>query len=84
MIVGMKESVPCVMCPDTAITGDWLQEEIEDCLKTLRACEFNVRAIVNDNNSSNTYAYDLLFKKNGQTPESAFMMKKPEENISAV
>ena len=32
MIVGMKENVPYVIkaSPDTAITGEWLQKEIED------------------------------------------------------
>ena len=50
MIVGMKENIPYVIkaAPDTAITGEWLKEQILDCLKTLKTCEFNVRAIVCD------------------------------------
>ena len=76
MIVGMKENVPYVIkaSPDTAITGEWLQEQIKDCLKTLKSCGFNVRAIVCDNHASNISAYDLLLQDCGQDPDSTYMM----------
>ena len=76
MIVGMKDIVPYVIkaSPDTTITGEWLQEQIKDCLNTLKSCGFNVRAIVCDNHSSNISAYDLLLQDCGQDPDSTYMM----------
>ena len=76
MIVGMKENVPYVIkaAPDTTITGEWLQEQIKDCLKTLNNCGFNVRAIVCDDHATNVNAYSLLLKESGQPSDSTFMM----------
>ena len=76
MIVGMKENVAYVIkaSPDTAITGEWLQEQIKDCLNTLKFCGFNVRAIVCDNHASNISAYDLLLQDCGQDPDSTYMI----------
>ena len=76
MIVGMKENIPYVIkaAPDTAITGEWLKEQILDCLKTLKTCEFNVRAIVCDNHASNVSAYNILLKESRQTEDSPYIM----------
>ena len=62
MIVGLKESAPHIikMAPETEINGDWIMNELLDCLKSLQENGFNVRGIVCDNHASNVAAYKKL------------------------
>ena len=55
MIAGMKKSIPYVIkaCPETAISGKWIAEEIEKAISLLSKAGFNIRGIVADNHSSN-------------------------------
>ena len=64
MVVGLKESVAYVVksVPETNITGEFLKEKLLECIKTLEDCDFNVRAVVSDDHSSNVSAYQLLLK----------------------
>ena len=45
MIQGLKQSVPVVVkaCPETAIKGEWLANEMSDCIKQLSSLGFNVQ-----------------------------------------
>ena len=51
-----------------------MKEQILDCLKTLKSCEFNVRVIVSNNHSTNVSAYDMLLRESGQELNSSFMI----------
>ena len=64
MVAGMKESVSYVLksVPETNIDANFLREHILDCLRILRDGDFNVRAIVCDDHSSNVSAFKLLLK----------------------
>ena len=48
MVAGLKETVSYVVkaVPETTIDANFLREHILDCLRILKECDFNVRAIV--------------------------------------
>lgn len=71
MIVGLKSNVPFVVrsVPEKEISGDWLKEQIEKCIKELHDCSFNVRGIVCDNHSTNVSAYKKLHTVFGMTDD---------------
>ena len=48
MIVSLKQSVPCVIksLPETKISGEWLKNEIDECIYNLQRTGFYVRAVV--------------------------------------
>ena len=64
MIVGLKNSIPHVikLSPETKINGDWLKEELIDCLGILPQSGFNVRAIVCDNHQLNKSSFKNLLQ----------------------
>ena len=83
MIVGMKESIPDVVkaFPETAISGSWLSDQINECIDTLADCGFNVRAVVMDNHSANVNAFSNLHKKYGtDTDASCYYIKHRKTN----
>ena len=65
MIVGLEKSIPYVVksSPDVTITGEWLREQIDECIRTVAKAGFNVRAIIADDHSTNVSAYFKLQKK---------------------
>ena len=67
MIAGLKETVSYVVkaVPETKIDSNFLREHIKDCLRILSECNFNVRAIVCDDHSSNVAAFKLLLSECG-------------------
>jgi len=71
MIVGLKSNVPYIVktCPETEINGEWLKNELLDCLTTLQENGFNVRGIVCDNHASNVAAYKKLLLACNSNPE---------------
>ena len=62
MIQGLKESVPIVVkaSPEVTLTGQWLADEVSDCITSLGQVGFKVRGIVADNHSTNVYAFNIL------------------------
>ena len=68
MIVGLKQSVPCVIqaIPEVTITGEWLAEKISASLHSLAQTGFTVRRIVTDKHNSNVNAFKSLKKKFGK------------------
>ena len=76
MVVGLKETVSYVVkaVPELNIDGGFLQRHILDCLKILKDSDFNVRAIVSDNHSSNVNAYSMLLEKSGLPSDSDYMI----------
>ena len=59
MIAGLKKSLPYVIkaIPETNITGDFIKNEIEESLNTLRSSFFKIRALIADNHPTNVSAY---------------------------
>ena len=78
MIQGLKQSIPIVIkaCPEVTIKGEWLANEVDDCIKQLSPQGFNVRAVVTDNHSCNVSAFSKL-KKSYNSVDS-FSIKHPE------
>lgn len=68
MIVGLKENVPFIIksVPEIKISGDFLQDELKKCIQTLQSINFNVRAVVADNHSSNVAAFNGLTEQFGR------------------
>ena len=62
MIQGLKESVPIVVkaSPEVTLTGQWLADEVSDCVTSLGQVGFKVRGIVADNHSTNISAFNIL------------------------
>ena len=81
MIVGMKKSIPYIIksVPEKKIDGKWLKEQVFDCLKTLKDCGFNVRAIVSDNHSTNVSAYNMLLQETNQPCNGLFMLYESQK-----
>ena len=75
MIVGLKKSIPYVIkaIPETSITGDFIKDEIEESLNTLRSASFNIRALIADNHQTNVSVYSKML--------SIYGSDKPEEYI---
>ena len=76
MVVGLKETVSYVVksVPEVSIDANFLQHHILDCLRILNESEFNVRAVVSDNHSTNVSGYSKLLKWSSQPSDSTFMM----------
>ena len=55
MIVSLKKSRP-----ESKISGEWLKNEIDDCLCHLQKVGFNVRAVVSDVHASNVRGFSLM------------------------
>ena len=62
MIHGLKSSVPIVVkaVPEVTVNGQWLAEEISNCISNLADAGFRVRGIVTDNHSANVAAFNNL------------------------
>ena len=62
MIQGLKESVPIVVkaSPEVTLTGQWLADEVCDCITLLGQVGFKVRGIVADKHSTNVSAFNIL------------------------
>ena len=62
MIVGLKKSIPYVVkaVPEIKLTGDFVKQEIEECLRTMKGAGFNIRAVISDNHSTNVTAFASL------------------------
>ena len=59
MIHGLKSSVPIVVkaVPEVTVNGQWLAEEISNCISNLAAAGFRIRGIVTDYHSANVAAF---------------------------
>ena len=68
MIVGLKENVPYVIksLPETKISGELLQGEIINCIRSLQGINFKMREVVSDNHSSNVAAFRGLLEQYGR------------------
>ena len=64
MIHGLKSSVPIVVkaVPEVTVNGQWLAEEISNCISNLADAGFRVRGIVTDNHSANVAAFNNLLQ----------------------
>ena len=62
MTASLTKSIPCFIKsrPETIISGEWLRNEIDECMFHLQNAGFNARAIVADDHASNVGAYSLL------------------------
>ena len=62
MIQGLKESVPIVVKAslEVTLTGQWLADEVSDCITSLGQVGFKVRGIVADNHCTNVSAINIL------------------------
>ena len=62
MIQGLKESVPIVVKASlqVTLTGQWLADEVFDCITSLGQVGFKVKGIVVDNHSTNVSAFNIL------------------------
>ena len=78
MIQKLKQSIPVVIkaCPEVTIKGEWLANEVDDCIQQLSQQSFNVRAVVTDSHSCNVSAFSKL-KKSYNSVDS-FFIKHPE------
>ena len=63
MINGQKTSLSIVVkaCPETKLNGQWLADEMAQCVSKLSKKGFRIRAIITDNYSSNVAAFKILF-----------------------
>lgn len=75
MIVGLKSNIPYLVktCPETTLNGEWLKDNLLQCIKELQENDFNIRGIVCDNHSSNVAAYQKLFKECNNDPDNLFI-----------
>ena len=75
MMAGLKRNVPYVVkaLPEKKIEGEWVKNELLDCLKILQENSFNVRGVVCDDHSTNVSAYKILLAEHGQTPDDLFI-----------
>ena len=78
MIAGLKESVPYVIksSPQTGISGDWLKNELLECLDVLIKSGFNTRVTICDNHPSNVSAFKKLLECSNQDHGSLFMLNE--------
>ena len=62
MIQGLKESVPIVVkaSPEVTLSGQWLADEVSDCITSLGQVGFKVRGIVVDSHSTNVSVFNIL------------------------
>ena len=64
-ILGIKKNVQVVVrtVPENKVNGDWISDELFECLKYLLSCRFKIRGIISDNHSSNVAAFRILLNK---------------------
>ena len=76
MIVGLKESIPCVLksLPETKLDTNWLKAELLDSLEILSNCGFRVRAIVCDSHPSYVSSFKKLLEHVNQNPNELYML----------
>ena len=43
------------------LNGDWISDELIECLKNLLSCGFKIHGIISDNHSSNVTALNFFF-----------------------
>ena len=74
-IVGVKSNMPFIIktLPETKISGDWLMDELLNCIEMLHENEFNVRGVSCDNHASNVSAYKKLSLSCGNTENNLFI-----------
>ena len=74
MIIGLKNSTPCVVkaCPEVSINSDMARQEIEESISSLISADFKVRAVVADNHASNVSAFTQLWNLYGTEPDNNF------------
>ena len=62
MIVGLKNSIPCVIKPDSEkeLRCQFIKDSLIECLKILHELKFIVRVFVSDDHASNVSAYTKL------------------------
>ena len=84
MIVGLKKNIPYIVkaSPEVSITGSWLSNELDDCMKLLADAGFNVRGVVTDNHSTNVSAFPFLKKKYSSTAEQNFIQHPDNHSIN--
>ena len=65
MIVGLEKSVPYVVksSPEVTITGEWLWQQIDECIRALAKAGFDIRAVIADDHSTNVSAFSKLHEK---------------------
>ena len=78
MMQWLKQSVPVVVkaCPEVAVKGEWLSNEMSDCIEQLSSLGFKVRAIVTNNHASNVSAFPIL--KTTHKSDDIFFIKHPK------
>ena len=62
MINGLNNTVPTVVraSPEVSINGEWLSDQLMQCINDLIQSGFSIRAIVTDNHSTNVSAFKIL------------------------
>ena len=62
MIVGLKNSIPCVIksVPEKELRRQFIKDSLIECLKILHELKFIVRGFVCDDHASNVSAYTKL------------------------
>ena len=67
MLVGLKSNTPFIIkcVPEREVNGDFVMNNLKECLQCLYELDFNVRGVVCDNHASNVSAYRKLFSVYG-------------------
>ena len=70
--------------PEKNIVGDWVKNELLDCLKILQGNCFNARGVVCDEHSTNALAYKNFIKDFGQSSDDLFIMFNGKKHIQFI
>ena len=67
MLVGLKSNTPFIIkcLPESEVNGDFVMNNLKECLQCLHELDFNVRVVVCDNHASNVSAYRKLLSEYG-------------------
>ena len=67
MLVGLKSNTPFIIkcVPEREVNGDFVMNNLKECLQCLHELDFNVRGVVCDNHASNVSAYGKLLSEYG-------------------
>ena len=67
MLVGLKSNTPFIIkcVPEREVNGDFVMNNLKECLQCLYELDFNVRGVVCDNHASNVSAYRELLSVYG-------------------
>ena len=81
MIQGLKKSRSIVIkaFSEIAVTGNWLAENLADCVRDLSKTGFRVRGIVSDNHAANVSAFNFLLKSYA-AHETEFFIDRPQSS----